>query len=700
MISDGPPLATFLSQLRAIPTLAQVVEYSNVLTPVYSQIAASKYQGARPPISTTSPSGSRTSFLFHLPPSSAHVTITFGTYAETRSLTAFLQSSGIIARTWRDPLRSRPFETHLTKEDTEISITLPSVAESNQAVSMDAQPKSSHDAEMVQMPMQAFHRFPALPTEIQRFIIKAVASKHYSPPISDPIQSTCPNLRPKGGRRREAQATLANACLVSKHLKALAQPLLYRHFCLSISWPSKNLKFCSKDFLALANFVATINDKPILANMVREVEIIENRISESVDDSSAFGPIPTDLKARLHEVEADGHKFDSTRFIKDMGPAALCALIQILVLKARKIELLKLVLLNETDTVVWRPLLEHIIWVREQAHGRAWNLPNLEGFRIKHSDDDNDDHWEHKDGMSLSNPIVAKELMIPLSSPNLEEFCFDRCDAVDSQLPVLKKLRYLGAQNVFLKYKELESILKMSSNLEIFSYYSASLVDTWRERNVYNFQESEAWGTEACPYEVTPREMSILLLRHKKTLRTIHIFRRSFELDEEPTILSLTRFKELKYLLLWGNGLLNPYSPTYYPSGVYRHSVLQPILPEKIVSVTSNDFKYFDILNLSAELENGEQPCLRNLWIPNWPDMELSAAEERYADPILPFGHALVARNIRCGPIQSQASAASRFKSCTPGKQDDNSNSVYCCPGDGLPLLDQLFSNIGEDYAG
>ncbi|KXH68907.1 hypothetical protein CSAL01_04056 [Colletotrichum salicis] len=520
---------------------------------------------------------------------------------------------------------------------------------------MDAQPKSSHDAEMVQMPMQAFHSFPALPTEIQRFIIEAVASKHYSPPISDPIQSTCPNLRPKGGRRRKAQATLANACLVSKHLKALAQPLLYRHFCLYISWPSQNLKFCSKDFLALANFVATINDKPNLANMVREVKIIENRISESVDDSSAFGPIPTDLKARLHEVEADGHKFDSTRFIKDIGP---------------------LVLLNETDTVVWRPLLEHIIWVREQAHGQAWNLPNLKGFCIKHSNDDNDDRWEHKDGMSLSNTIVAKELMIPLSSPNLEEFCFDRCDAVDSQLPVLKKLRYLGAQNVFLRYQEMESILNMMER-----------------RNVYNFQESKAWGTKACPYEVTPREMSILLLRNKKTLRTIHIFRRSFELDEESTILSLTRFKELKYLLLWGNGLLNPYSPTCYPSGVYRHSVLQPILPENIVSVTSNDFKYFDILNLSAELENGDQPCLRNLWIPNWPDMELSAAEERYADPILPFGHALVAKNIRCGPIQSQASAASRFKSCTPGKQDDNSNSVYCCPGDGLPLLDQLFEH-------
>ncbi|KAF4785094.1 hypothetical protein HER10_EVM0002534 [Colletotrichum scovillei] len=100
------------------------------------------------------------------------------------------------------------------------------------------------------------------------------------------------------------------------------------------------------------------------------------------------------------------------------------------------------------------------------------------------------------------------------------------------------------------------------------------------------------------------------------------------ELDEESAILSLAPFKELKYLLLYGTGLLNPYSATYYPSGVRLHSVLQSILPESIVSVASNDLKYTDILNLSTELRNGEYAYLRRLWIPNWLNIKISAARE------------------------------------------------------------------------
>ncbi|KXH28247.1 hypothetical protein CSIM01_09765 [Colletotrichum simmondsii] len=552
---------------------------------------------------------------------------------------------------------------------------------------MNKQSKSSPPTRQAPMPIQIFHRFPALPTEIQRLIIEAVVSEHYSPPISETIQGTCHNIKASGTRRREAQATLANVCLVSKHLKALAQPVLYRHFCLSFSWPGwSGAKFCSKGFLVLANFVATINDNPVLANMVHEVEIMGKRDfgpnGWGEDDTQTYDPIPTDLKLVF------------TRLRPTVTP--VCILIQVLVLKARNIELLKLIMLNVSDNNVWRPLFDHITHLRDQAQSHVWTLLNLKGFRIKHSDDDDKNSWRdgHKDGMSLLDPITAKELMIPLSSPRLEELCFDRCQLVDRELPKLRKLRYLGAQNIFLSYKEMRSILNMSSTLEVFSYYSAALIDSGRERNnVYDIYEHEAWGTEACPFEVTPREISVLLLRHRKTLHTIHIFRRSMELDEESAILSLAPFKELKYLLLYGTGFLNPYSATYYPSGVRLHSVLLSILPESIVSVASNDLKYSDILNLSAELRNGEYPYLRRLWIPNWLNMKISAAREGYVDPFLPLDLALGIRNIAGRPIHGLADAASKVKNCGSGRQMENVNTVYCKPGYGPPLLDTLFKD-------
>lgn len=165
------------------------------------------------------------------------------------------------------------------------------------------------------------------------------------------------------------------------------------------------------------------------------------------------------------------------------------------------------------------------------------------------------------------------------------------------------------------------------------------------------------------------------------------------ELDEESAILSLAPFKELKYLLLYGTGLLNPYSATYYPSGVRLHSVLLSILPESIVSVASNDLKYTDILNLSTELRNGEYAYLRRLWIPNWFNMKISAAREGYVDPFLPLDLALAIRNISGRPIQGLADAASKVKNCGPGRQIENVNTVYCKPGYGPPLLDTLFKD-------
>lgn len=71
------------------------------------------------------------------------------------------------------------------------------------------------------------------------------------------------------------------------------------------------------------------------------------------------------------------------------------------------------------------------------------------------------------------------------------------------------------------------------------------------------------------------------------------------------------------YLVLYGTDLLNPYSATYCPSGVCLHSVLLPILLENIMSVTSNDLKCSDILNLRIELRNGEHAFHRRIWIPN-----------------------------------------------------------------------------------
>ncbi|KAK1446494.1 hypothetical protein CCUS01_12360 [Colletotrichum cuscutae] len=234
----------------------------------------------------------------------------------------------------------------------------------------------------------------------------------------------------------------------------------------------------------------------------------------------------------------------------------------------------------------------------------------------------------------------------------------------------------------------------MSSTLKVFSYYSAALIDSFIERNnVYDIFEDESRGTEAFPFEVTPREMALLLRRHRKTLHTMSIFRRSMELVEESAILSLAPFEKLKYLLLYGTGVLNPYSATYYPSGARLHSVLLSILPESIVSVASNDLKYPNILNLSTELRNGGYAHLGRLWIPNWLDMRISAAREGYVDPFQPLGLALAIRNIADRPIEGLADAALKVNSCGPGKQIENVNTIYCEPEIGLPLLDILFKH-------
>ncbi|KAK7442814.1 hypothetical protein Landi51_09362 [Colletotrichum acutatum] len=67
------------------------------------------------------------------------------------------------------------------------------------------------------------------------------------------------------------------------------------------------------------------------------------------DDTSTYDPIPTDLKARLHKVEADGHKFNSARSVQNMGTEAVRTLFQLIVLKARNMELVKLIMLNVSD---------------------------------------------------------------------------------------------------------------------------------------------------------------------------------------------------------------------------------------------------------------------------------------------------------------------------------------------------------------
>ncbi|KAK1708498.1 uncharacterized protein CLUP02_09611 [Colletotrichum lupini] len=148
-----------------------------------------------------------------------------------------------------------------------------------------------------------------------------------------------------------------------------------------------------------------------------------------------------------------------------------------------------------------------------------------------------------------------------------------------------------------------------------------------------------------------------------------------------------------EYLLLYGTGLLNPYSATCYPSGVRLRSVLLSILPESIVSVASNDLKYSDILNLSTELRNGGCAHLRRLWIPNWLNMRISAAREGYVDRFQPLGLALVIRNIADRPIEGLADAALKVNNCGPGQQIDNINTIYCETGIGLPLLDTLFKH-------
>ncbi|KAI3539850.1 hypothetical protein CSPX01_08557 [Colletotrichum filicis] len=148
-----------------------------------------------------------------------------------------------------------------------------------------------------------------------------------------------------------------------------------------------------------------------------------------------------------------------------------------------------------------------------------------------------------------------------------------------------------------------------------------------------------------------------------------------------------------EYLLLYGTGLLNPYSATCYPSGARLRSVLLSILPESIVSVASNDLKYSDILNLSTELRNEGCAHLRRLWIPNCLNMRISAAREGYVDPFLPLGLALAIRNIADRPIEGLADAALKVNNCGPGQQIDNVNTVYCETGIWLPLLDTLFKH-------
>ncbi|WYZ46729.1 hypothetical protein EsH8_IX_000954 [Colletotrichum jinshuiense] len=383
------------------------------------------------------------------------------------------------------------------------------------------------------MPEPTFHVFPNLPNELKAEVIEALMNDHHSPSVASQEPSTCPNLNPWLAQCLSmfytSRATVANVCLTSRLMRSIAEPILYRHFCLHQYW-LRGSRYSVDMIEVLAGFVATLHERPQLARMVRQVEIIET-CDPDFESYMEFGQLPERLRKRLRISVIDASP-SNVPYHYDAQPPTMpddwadmpislslfAGLVQFLIIMSRSIELLKLEIASGHYGFSWIP------FGRDMKN--SWPIPTLKGFRIRHN---GNKRIIASDFVSLEQPEMARDMMLPLFCPNLVDLDLDVWTHVDELTAKLANIRFLAVRDVFMHQRDFRNLVKMCVGLETFIYQSVSRRATEEAREIMEALEelmtTQIYGAER---EITPREMQESLMEQKDTLKYLEICRGTF----------------------------------------------------------------------------------------------------------------------------------------------------------------------------